>query len=50
MKICAQNVCSTAQLVGKMRRSQFRTFLQRFISGGRQVCVVVADTVFMDKL
>ena len=43
-------VCSSAELVGKMRRSQFRRVVRRFISEGRQLCVVVADTVFMDTL
>jgi len=45
-----QFVCSSAELAGKMRRAQFRGFVQRLMSGGRQVCVVVASTVFMDKV
>ena len=39
-----QFVCSRAELVGKTRKARFGGFVQRLVSGGRQVCVVVAST------
>ena len=39
-----QFVCSSAELIGKTRRAQLRGFVQRLLSEGRQLCVVVANT------
>jgi ABC-type polysaccharide/polyol phosphate export permease len=39
------SVCSSAAMVHKMRNLQFHRYLQRFMSEGQQVFILVANTV-----